>query len=291
MTDKRERGRFIVVSGVSGAGKTIVLHALEDFGFYCVDNLPIGLLTTFADEVTRGDMPHLNEVAIGVDARSPESSLAQFPATLAAIQERGISAELLFVSADDATLVRRFSETRRRHPLSGGNVSLQSAMQRERAMLEPLRELADLCIDTSELDVHKLRELVQAEVAKRPPGRMAVQVISFGYKNGVPQDADFIFDMRCLPNPHWDPALRGFTGRDQPVIDYLEQAPIVGELLDTLIGFLDSWLPRFEAGDRSYMTIGIGCTGGRHRSVFMAESIARHLHARHINCLIRHRDL
>jgi UPF0042 nucleotide-binding protein len=285
------KNRFLIVSGLSGAGKTVVLHALEDFGFYCVDNLPIGFLAPFADEVERGEMPHYRQVAIGIDARSPMSVLAGLPDLLKQLKARPINAELIFMQSSDAVLIQRFSETRRRHPLSADDITLPKALERERAMLEPMRALADLCIDTTELDVHGLREIVRVQIAHRATGRMAIQIVSFGYKNGIPPDADFVFDMRCLPNPHWDPALRVLTGRDKAVCEYLERAPEVTELLAEMGALLAKWLPRFEARDRSYLTIALGCTGGRHRSVYMAEALAAHLHSQRLNCLIRHRDL
>lgn len=283
--------RLIIVSGVSGAGKSIVLHALEDGGFFCVDNLPVNLLLTFAREIAFSDLPHYREVAIGIDARSPVAALTELPTLLEPLRLLPIAPELIFIEAARETLIQRFSETRRRHPLSDGGTPLPLAIDREIQVLEPIKACADLCIDTSNLHVHQLRELIGVRVAGHRPGNMVIQVLSFGYKKGLPRDADLVFDARCLPNPYWDPVLRPLTGQDEEVCEFLARTPEVKELIDTVGGFLRAWIPRFAQLDRSYLTIAFGCTGGRHRSVYVAEAVAGNLRAHGIDCMIRHRDL
>ncbi len=283
--------RLVIVSGLSGAGKTVVLHALEDFGFYCVDNLPAGFLEQFADLVVASGLPHYQRVAVGIDARNPAESLSGFPDILDRVRRRALATEIVFVGADEEVLLKRFSETRRRHPLSMDGVSLKDALDRERVLLGPIAEAADLTLDTRHTNIHQLREIIGARVARRAPGTLSLQVIAFGYKNGVPPDSDFVFDVRCLPNPHWEPALRPLTGRDAQVAGFLEQVPLVGEMISDICGFLDRWVPRFEADDRSYLTVAVGCTGGRHRSVYVAERLGQHFLARRSHVLVSYRDM
>lgn len=283
--------RFLIISGLSGAGKTVALHALEDAGFYCVDNLPVGILETFATHLAEHDLPHFSRVAVGVDARNLPSAIAALPETLATLARRGVQAELLFIDASDETLLKRFSETRRRHPLSADDFALDAAIERERELLDPLVRRADLRIDTTYMNVHQLRNTIRELVTQRTSNMMALQLRSFGFKNGVPGDADFVFDMRALPNPYWDADLRDLSGRDQAVADFLEHSPQVREMVDDISRFLDAWVPRFEEVNRSYLTIAFGCTGGRHRSVYMAEAMARHFAARGRKAIVSHRDL
>ena len=283
--------RFVIVSGLSGAGKSIALHALEDDGFYCVDNLPVGILATFARYVGEQDQPHFNKVAVGIDARNQPSALASLPAALDALPEIHARAELIFVDASDETLLRRYSETRRKHPLSSGEVPLAEAIAQERALLDPLAMRADIRIDTTRTNVHEFRAEIRDLVTRRPPGALALQFQSFGFKHGVPSDADFVFDVRCLPNPYWDVALRDHTGRDAPVAEFLDAAPMVERLAQDVGEFLDTWIGQFEQANRTYLTIAFGCTGGRHRSVYMAERMARRFAARGKRAAISHRDL
>ncbi|MBI4696880.1 MAG: RNase adapter RapZ [Gammaproteobacteria bacterium] len=281
--------RFIIVSGLSGAGKTVALHALEDAGFYCVDNLPAGFLADFADFIAKSDLPHYRRVAVGIDARNPEADLRQLPAILDGLKKRLVNLELVFVEAGDQALINRFSETRRRHPLSSDDVPLRQAIAAERALLEPIIARADLRIDTSLTRLHEFRAQVNERVAKRKEGSLAVQFCSFGYKNGVPPDADFVFDVRCLPNPYWEPALRQHSGRDEPVARFLDATPAVGEMVADITSFLEKWIPRFELDQRSYLTVAIGCTGGRHRSVYIAEQLAAHFRSKR-RIVLNHRD-
>lgn len=280
--------RLIIVSGMSGSGKTIALRALEDLDYYCVDNLPGALLPAFVAEAMRaGVHPRL---AVGIDVRNRPQDLNQLPAILADLAQRGVEYRLIFLDARDEVLLKRYSDTRRRHPLTGGGVSLGDAIARERRLLEPVAAIAERRIDTGDLNVHQLRRLIATELGMAG-GPLSLLFESFAYKRGVPVDADFVFDARCLPNPHWESALRPLSGRDAAVRAWLEGKPEVGQYLAQVRDFLDAWLPRFEAENRSYVTICIGCTGGRHRSVYLAESLAAHFRAAREQVLTFHREL
>ncbi len=283
------RRRFVIVTGLSGAGKSVALNALEDAGFYCVDNLPAALLLEFAEFIDRVDLPHYRQVAVGVDARNPATDLSQFPQVLDALVEMEFDVELTYIEASDRTLINRFSETRRRHPLSSGEQPLGQAIAQERTVMATLSDRADLRVDTTHTHVHEFRALIAERVAQRTDDALSLQVCSFGYKSGVPADADFVFDLRCLPNPYWDPALRELTGRDQAIQDFLHREPAVNKMVDDIVEFLEKWIPAFESENRSYLTIAMGCTGGRHRSVFVAESIATHFKSDR-RILLVHRD-
>jgi len=283
--------RLIIVSGLSGSGKSIALHVLEDLGYYCIDNLPIGLLPALAEEVVNEPGPHRGQFAVGIDARTLGGDLEGFPAMVDDLEAKGLDCDIFFLEADDATLLQRFSETRRRHPLSNDRLPLNEAIETERALLEPLSARADLIIDTSHTNVHQLRDLVRERVSDEAPGNLSVLLESFGYKHGVPADADFVFDVRCIPNPHWEPELRSLPGRDRAGADYLQRQPQVEQLYEDLAGFLERWLPQFEADNRSYMTIAVGCTGGQHRSVYLVERLADGLRAQGRQVLTRHREL
>ncbi len=285
---------LIIVSGLSGAGKSVALRTLEDTGFVCIDNLPLFLLRDLALGL-KATRPEGGDgrggTAIGIDARSGPELLDQVPAVIQALEEQGIRIRVIFLEADTATLVSRFSETRRKHPLTSPERPLAEAIELERGLLEPLREVAATQIDTSCTNVHELRELVRENLDHQ--GRLQAPLLlqSFGFKNGVPSAADFVFDVRCLPNPHWQPALRPLTGCDLEVARFLEDSPVAMQMRDDLTAFLERWIPRFETDGRSYLTIGIGCTGGRHRSVYMVESLQRHFEAQGRQVLVRHREL
>ncbi|MFT4561398.1 MAG: UPF0042 nucleotide-binding protein [Gammaproteobacteria bacterium] len=281
--------RFIIVSGLSGAGKSVALRALEDAGFYCVDNLPAALLVNFSKFIDSANMPHYRQVAVGVDARNPATDLSQFPDVLRALQDLEFDVELLYLDASDEALISRFSETRRKHPLSSSDQTLAAAISQERVLMENLSALADLRLNTSHSLVHQFRKLIADRVARRPAGALSLQFCSFGFKNGVPADADFVFDLRCLPNPYWDPALRELTGRDSAIQHFFHADPIVDRMVNDIIDFLDKWIVTFESENRSYLTIALGCTGGRHRSVFVAERIADHFKAGR-QIMLDHRD-
>jgi UPF0042 nucleotide-binding protein len=281
--------KLVIVSGLSGAGKTIALHSLEDIGCYCVDNLPVALLPAFAKQAAQFGTD-LENIAVGVDART--AVFHDMPALLQTVAETEIPYEILFLEADDIVLIKRFSETRRKHPLTSLNVSLAEAIKRERRLLDPLASQADVRINTSSIHVHQLRDLIQLRVGLRvkKPG-LSLLFQSFGFKYGIPSDADFVFDVRCLPNPHWEMELRKLTGCDQAVIYFLQKEPKVQQMLEHIIYFLETWIPQFAAEDRSYLTIALGCTGGQHRSVYLAEQLARHFKPQREEVLVRHREL
>lgn len=284
--------KLIIVSGLSGSGKSTALRTLEDLGFYCIDNLPAALLQPFAEQMVHGRAPgEPRNAAVGIDARNMEADLQQVPAILDRLSSAGVICEVLFLSADDNALFKRFSETRRKHPLSDNRRSLAEAIERERALLDPIATRADLVIDTSLTNIHELREEVRERVVGRTPRTLSLSFQSFGYKNGVPGDADFVFDVRCLPNPYWERHLRPLSGLDAAVVEYLDNQPAVRQMHADLAAFLERWLPRFEAENRSYVSVAIGCTGGQHRSVYMAEKLAEHFRGRIDNVLTRHRGL
>jgi UPF0042 nucleotide-binding protein len=268
----------MVVSGLSGSGKSVALRTLEDLDCYCVDNLPSDLLPDFVRSVLDGVDPPLR-LAVGIDVRNRREDLGHLPQALAEVGQMGIEHELVFLDTRDEALLKRYSETRRRHPLSHGGLPLADAIAQERRLLKPLVALADRVIDTSELNVHQLRRLIVTELGTGQAAGLTFLLESFAYRRGVPIDADFVFDARCLPNPHWNPGLRPLSGRDAAVRDYLDADPLVMQFFSQIAGFLDTWLPRFESDTRSYVTIAFGCTGGRHRSVYLAEKFADHLRA------------
>lgn len=283
--------KLYIVSGTSGSGKSIALHALEDLGYYCIDNLPVGLLPAFVQELQTAERQGYSQAAVGVDARNLVNDFSALPEALKHIRASGIPYQILFMDAADDTLLKRFSETRRPHPLTRGNTPLAEAIRRERELLEPIAARADLRLDTSHTNVHQLRDLVQAHVGASSAGKLSLLFESFGYKHGIPVDADFVFDIRCLPNPHWKPSLRALTGRDAEVIRFLEQQPEVEKMFQSISGFLTTWLPHFENDNRSYLTVAIGCTGGQHRSVYLVERLARHFASARAKISVRHREL
>jgi UPF0042 nucleotide-binding protein len=278
--------KLVILSGRSGSGKTIALHALEDQEFYCIDNLPLSMMLDLTSKLT-GEH---DEIAVSIDARAVPDDLAEFEHIYAELKSGPYDIEVIFLDADDKTLLKRFSETRRRHPLTQDGLSLREAIAKETALLESIRLAADLNVDTSNLNVHQLRDMIQSRV-RGDESNLDLMFISFGYKNGIPPDADFVFDARCLPNPHWDEALRPFTGRDKPVQDYLSQQDRVQEFFWQIKVFLHTWLPRFETDNRSYLTVAIGCTGGKHRSVYLTEQLAEHFRKERSQVTLRHREL
>jgi UPF0042 nucleotide-binding protein len=281
---------LIVLTGMSGGGKTVALRALEDLDFYCVDNLPTALLPQLVAAVSGNVEGKRRHVAVGVDVRNPGEDLKRMPAILSELASKGVKAHLIFLDCRDEVLIKRYSETRRRHPLSWQGLSLADAIAEERRVLRPLSAIADKVIDSSELNVHQLRRLFAAGYAEATEG-LTLMFQSFAFRRGLPLDADFVFDARCLPNPHWNPTLRPLSGKDAAVRDYLDTQPIVAEYYADTARWLDTWLPRFEADDRSYVTIAIGCTGGRHRSVYLVEKLAAHYRALRNGVLTFHREL
>ena len=283
--------RMIVVSGLSGSGKSIALQTLEDVGYYCVDNLPITLLKSFAGEILRHGQLLTHTTAIGIDARNFLGELDRFPAIIEELRGSGLKVEIVFLQAADEVLLKRYSETRRKHPLSLEDVPLSEAIRQERQLLACISAYADLIIDTSLTNVHELRRLLRQRLHEPTAGGISILFESFGFKKGTPADADFIFDVRCLPNPYWEPQLRSLTGLDEAVTGFLNRQPEVLRMLEDLRNFLLHWLPYFESGDRSYLTIAIGCTGGQHRSVFIAETLASYFRQTRRSIMIRHREL
>lgn len=279
---------LVVLTGMSGGGKTVALRALEDLEFYCVDNLPSALLPQLVEAATRED-GHRRRIAVGVDVRNRGEDFQHMPHVLSALAAT-VHVHLIFLDCSDAVLMKRFSETRRRHPLASRGVSLADAIAEERRLLRPLMAIAERVIDSSDLNVHQLRRLIATGYAQTTAG-LTLMFQSFAFRRGLPLDSDFVFDARCLPNPHWEPTLRPLSGKDSAVRDYLEQKPEVSEYLADTTRWLDAWLPRFESDDRSYVTISIGCTGGRHRSVYLVEKLAAHYRASREGVLTFHREL
>lgn len=282
--------RFFIVSGLSGSGKTIALQALEDAGFYCIDNLPAMLLPHVARELAQAGAEQLSQVAVGVDARN-RAFLAAITGALEEVTRLGISQRIVFLDAEEAVLVKRFQETRRRHPMQDDETPLLEAIRLEKKLLEPLAGDAALHIDTSRSTPHQLRHQIQAYARGQETAGLTVLFESFGFKHGTPLDADYVFDVRCLPNPYWQPPLRPHTGADEPVVKFLEQYEEVGAMLGDLQSFLERWLPRFASADRNYLTVAVGCTGGQHRSVYLVNRLAEHFAARGIKTQVRHREL
>ncbi len=283
--------RLVILSGRSGSGKSTALQALEDLGFYCIDNLPVGLLPALIEQFLHQPMEDKSGIAISIDARNTSLGLVQFPSIFKQLIKPTIACDILYLDATPNTLLKRFSSTRRRHPLSDGDKGLTQAIELERQLLEPIANLADLTIDTTRLSLYELRDIIKLRVAGRSNQEIALQFQSFGFKHGVPLDADLVYDVRCLPNPYWDPSLRQYTGRDQPVIDYLSQQPLVIEMQADICRFVEKWLPEFQHNNRSYLTICIGCTGGQHRSVYLAEQLTGHFKQTMHNVLVQHREL
>jgi UPF0042 nucleotide-binding protein len=283
--------RIILVSGLSGAGKSVVLNALEDLGHYCVDNLPASMLEPFVAHALRSSDGSAQTVAIGIDARDAGVSLGGIPAAIDELRRSGVRCELLVVIAADTELLRRFGETKRRHPLSRESASLQEAVSRERQLLDPVIQAADLVVDTTHMGVHELRDVIVQRIDRRRGAELSVTLVSFGFKHGVPGDCDFVFDARTLPNPYWTVALRPLTGRDAEVVSYLDAQPAVGRLLEEFAQFIAARIEEHRAARRRYLTFGIGCTGGQHRSVYLVERLAERLRESAPGLAVRHSAL
>lgn len=284
--------RLIIVSGLSGSGKSVALHTLEDRGLYCIDNLPTALLLPLVHHLRASATPGYEQVAIGIDARSDADELRRLPEYLDMLEEMAdVTIDIVFLQTDIDTLIRRFSETRRRHPLSQQGMPLLEAIQAELELLGGIAERADLTIETTQLTLHELRALLIERLLHNRDGGLSLLFQSFGYKNGLPADTDFVFDIRCLPNPHWEPRLRTLTGHDDAVIEYLENQPQVEEMIESIRDHLERWLPRFEQENRTYMTVSVGCTGGHHRSVYLVERLAAHFSQHFPRVATRHREL
>jgi UPF0042 nucleotide-binding protein len=281
--------RFIIISGLSGSGKSIALRALEDMGYYCIDNLPAALLPQFATQLQHAEHGYEN-VAVSIDSRN-RSFLQTISENLDAIESLGIEYNVIFLKADENILIKRFSETRRKHPLTDTDKPLIESIRMEDELLSPLSSRANKLINTSNTTPQELRSLIRDFIGAVSTYNLSILFESFGYKHGIPQDADFVFDVRCLPNPYWDAELRPFNGTDQAVVNFLRGKPDVRKMIDQIFDFVNGWLPNFEADHRSYITVAIGCTGGQHRSVYIANELAGRFSNQHLNIQIRHREL
>jgi UPF0042 nucleotide-binding protein len=283
--------RLIIVSGLSGSGKSVALDAMEDMGFYCIDNIPAALLSGVIRETIEARDALYDNLAVGVDARNRATDLASLPTMLRSIKQQGIECEVIFLHAEDRVLLTRYRESRRRHPLRAENMSLNDAIILERELLSPIINSADLVIDTSKTSIYELRELLRLRLAEREADELSIQVESFGFKHGVPYDADFVFDVRCLPNPYWEPELRPLNGKNQAVVEFLEKDPASAVMLEDILTFVNKRIPEFIEHNRNYLTIALGCTGGQHRSVYLAERLAAVLRETHGNVLINHNEM
>jgi UPF0042 nucleotide-binding protein len=270
--------RLVIISGLSGSGKSVALHVLEDLGFYCIDNIPATLLRSWVDELLLRNDAAFENVGVGLDARNRRrTDITEIPKLVKELRADGVACEVVFLETEDKVLLSRFSETRRKHPLTDENTGLAEAIKKERELLGPVIDTAELVIDTTDMTVAELREQIHDRVAPRKLGALSIMIESFGYKHGLPANADFVFDVRCLPNPYWEPALRPLSGKDAPVKAFLDAQPLVQEMIDAIAGFLAEWIPRYQDFQRSYLTVAIGCTGGMHRSVYVAEALAKRL--------------
>ena len=283
--------RLLIISGLSGSGKSVALHVLEDLGYYCIDNMPAALLKSVVNEVMQQDEHPEVRVAVGVDARNRPGDLKALPSLIDDLQRDDVRTELLFLQADDEVLLKRFSETRRRHPLAEPGTELRQAIELERSLLGPVINAADLIIDTTHTSVYELAEAVRDRVDRRKSNTLSVLIESFGFKHGIPADADFVFDLRCLPNPYWESSLRNKTGQDTAVAEFLDRQPQFNQMYEDILQFLSNWIPRYVSFDRSYLTVALGCTGGQHRSVYMAEKLTKSLKLVHDPVLTRHNEL
>ena len=283
--------RVIIVSGLSGAGKSVALHMLEDLGFYCIDNIPAALLKPFIAHAVRSPERTYERAAVGLDARNTGAEIATVPQLIDELRRSGLECEVLFLTTTDEELLRRFAETRRKHPMSRHDIDLRAAIALERQLLEPIIYAADLVIDTSRLGVHALRDLIKRRVGEPHADRLSITFESFGFKHGIPGDADFVFDARSLPNPYWEPALRGLTGRDPPVIRFLEGQTNAAALIEDIAGFIRARIPEYVASNRAYLTVAVGCTGGQHRSVYIVDRLVARFGAEFPSVMASHTGL
>lgn len=283
--------RLVVVSGRSGSGKTSALNVLEDVGFTCIDNLPSSLLPELINQLNIDRTNSELKLAVGIDARNLTGDLKSIPKTLSLIEKIGVKVDVIFLQAHTSDLLRRYSETRRKHPLSTDSIGLKEAIGLEKTLLSPIAQIADRTLDTSGLSLHQLRDLIKNTVVPNNQETMSILFQSFGFKQGMPNDADFVFDVRCLPNPYWKAELRAQTGNDQGVIQFMESQVEVASMLADIIGYLTRWIPKFEANNRSYLTIAIGCTGGQHRSVYLANRLYEHFSSENQFVQVIHKEL
>ncbi len=286
-----EETRLIIVSGLSGSGKSVALHVLEDLGYYCIDNLPVALLKSLLQELTNAEDQSITRIAVSVDARNPHHDIDSLPEVVAELRSNSVRTDVLFLQTSDDVLLTRYSESRRRHPLADNGRELRTAITHERELLGQIINLADLIIDTTKSSVYDLGNTIRERVDRRDSNVLSVLIESFGFKHGIPADADFVFDLRCLPNPYWQPELRPLSGLDQPVAEFLDADELFAQMYDDILAFLTRWIPRYVSFDRGYLTVAIGCTGGQHRSVHMTEKLASALKKAHDPVLTRHSEL
>lgn len=287
--------KLVIISGLSGSGKTVALHTLEDEDYYCVDNLPIGLLPQLVDRILSRRIQLYDDIAVGIDARSDSEDLRDFNTIMEWIKNRDtkteIEIEIIYIQAELDTLIKRFSDTRRKHPLTKKGLPLSEAIEVERNLLKDLATCANLYVDTTYTNIHELRSHIKERVVKRKQSKLSLLFNSFGFKNGAPADSDFVFDVRCLPNPHWEPNLRALTGQDPEVIAFLQDQQDVQEMLEHITNYLNFVIPKFIKQNRYYITVSIGCTGGQHRSVYIAETLHDDFRDNLDNVSIHHREL
>lgn len=284
--------KLAIISGLSGSGKSVAINTLEDADYYCIDNMPLSMLLTCIEHLTANPSSYYEKTAIGVDARNASKDIVSFPDIVTAIKNSGIDLELIHLEANEETLIQRFSETRRKHPLTKNGLPLVEAIHMEKHILEDLVLLADLRIDTTSTNVRQLRSIINERVCKKPSANLTILLQSFGFKYGVPKDSDYVFDVRCLPNPYWEKSLRELTGKDNEVIDFLQSHEEVTQMIDSIAIFIEKWLPFFIKENRSYLSVSIGCTGGHHRSVHVTEYLSsRFNHFKDTHVSVRHRDL
>lgn len=267
-----------------------MLHVLEDRGYYCIDNLPASLLPALAQRLSTYS-PETPNVAVSIDARNSSDDLQQVPDIIQSLKQRNLQVEIIFLDANSQTLLKRFSESRRKHPLSTASIGLKEAIDKESELLEAISLLASLSIETSDMSLQELRDMIKSRLIDKRETGLALLFQSFGYKNGIPVDADIVYDVRCLPNPYWDTALRAFTGKEPAVIDFLEAQGEVQQMFGDIRDYLEKWLPYYESNNRSYITVALGCTGGQHRSVFLCEKLGNYFQKNIKNVQIRHREL
>ena len=283
--------KLVIVSGLSGSGKTVALHTLEDEDYYCVDNLPLGLLPDFVDRVSNRTLQPYENIAVGIDARSEANDLRNFNEIIKPLREKDIHLEVIYLQAELSTLIKRFSDTRRKHPLTTKGLPLSEAIEVERVLLSKVSSEADLYIDTTYTNIHQLRDQIKKQIVSNSGAKLSLLFQSFGFKHGTPTDSDFVFDVRCLPNPHWESNLRPLTGLDGEVISFLQSQDEVKDMLEHIKKFMQDWIPKFEKQNRHYLTVSIGCTGGQHRSVFIAQQLCDNFNQSIDNVSVRHREM
>ncbi len=284
--------RLTIVTGLSGSGKSVALHTLEDEGFYCIDNLPSSMVMDLLNRVLAEKNELFAKLAIGIDMRGEQNTPNEFLNVLKSLHAReDVQTDVLFLDTSRSVLSTRFSETRRRHPLSSVDVPLMTAIDNEIALLSGVKHEADLVIDTSLLNLHQLRSIISTDVLSKSSAGLSLIFQSFGFKHGQPASTDFMFDVRCLPNPYWEPELRDYNGKEEPIINFLGDQKPVQNMFGDILHFIERWLPIFENENRSYLTVSVGCTGGRHRSVYLCELLAAHFSAKRENVSIRHREI